>query len=113
MPVWIGSSIRSASLAQDSPEAGGTRVAQHCVRAAGKYGSHPDALLPQSRVTDRINPAMNAVQALGMHACSSAALVDSNALELGEGDNAVLVRCKSSDRSVRAALVTFPPHGGR
>jgi len=56
---------------------------------------------------------MNAVQAFGLHACSSAALVDSDMLELCEGDNAVLVRCKPSDRSVRAALVTFPPHGGR
>jgi hypothetical protein len=63
-------------------------------------------------MADCVNPAMNTVQAFGLYARSSAALVDSGTLELGEGDNTMLIRRQTSDRSVRDAVVTFP-HGGR
>ena len=64
-------------------------------------------------MADCVNPAMNTVQAFGLHARSSASLVDSGTLELGEGDNAMLIRRQPRDRGVRAAVVTFPTHGGR
>jgi len=88
-------------------------MAKHCAWTIGEDSRHPPSLPAQSLVADGVNTAMNAVQAFGVDAPSSAAFVDSDTIELGEGDHAVLVGSKTRDECIRGAVVTFPTHVGR
>jgi hypothetical protein len=62
-------------------------------------------------MADGVNPTMNAVQTAGVHPGGAALAVNAQPLELGEGDDTVLVRCQASDRGVRGGVGEFCMHG--
>lgn len=64
-------------------------------------------------MSDGVNTAMNAVQALCLDATGSAPIVDPSLIELRNGNHAVLIRGKSGDELVRIGIGAFPSHGGR
>jgi hypothetical protein len=64
-------------------------------------------------VSDGVNTAMKAVQALGLDAGPSTALADTGAFELREGDHTVLVRRNPGNDGVRIVVGEFPSHVGR
>jgi hypothetical protein len=110
--AWDGD-MHEPPLGKELPECGGAGVTEDGVRAAGEHRCHPSAFLAEAPVADGVHSAMKAVQALGLSARSTPAIMDTRAFELRKGDHAVLVRRKPGNDGVRIVVGEFPSHGGR
>ncbi len=103
--------MREPPLGEQLPERSRAGVAQNGLGSTGKHRRQASPFLAQPDVPDRVNTAMNAVQAAGSFPRGSALAANSEFFELRERDNAVLVRRQPGDRGVRSAVGEFCMHG--
>jgi len=57
-------------------------MAEHCALSARKHRRHPSPLIAQGCVADRVDTAMNAVQAAGRDAARDPARIDPATIQL-------------------------------
>ena len=82
--------VSCAFRRQHSPERGGAQVTKGSTLATGQYRCHPSPLIADVGVTDRVDTAMNAVQAPGPDAVGDSAPGDPMCTQLRRRDHAVL-----------------------
>jgi hypothetical protein len=97
-----------ASRCSQSPCRGRPAMAEHRGRPARQHGGHPRAVGRQQRMSDRVDAAVDAVQATRTHAVLRRARAQAGAGELGERHDAVLARGQPGDQRVRCAGSTTP-----
>jgi hypothetical protein len=78
--------------------------------AARQHRCHPSAFIAQSPMPDRVNPAMNAVQAASAEATRNTGWGKASRRDLRGGDHAMLVRGDAGDRYVRPRSGSFLSH---
>jgi hypothetical protein len=67
-------------------------MTEYSVGTARDHPRDPSALATKAGVSNRVNTAMNAVQAPRLNAASAATVANSRLLELRDGHHTVLVR---------------------
>jgi hypothetical protein len=107
--AWDGD-VHETPLGKELPERRRAGVTENRIRAAGEHGRHPSAFLAEAAMADGVNTAMNAVQPLGLDAPSDALAPNSESLELGERNHAVLIGRKPCDRGVLGGVGKFLTH---
>jgi hypothetical protein len=98
--------------AKHPPESRRTHVAEDGARTTREHPRHPLPLLAESAVSDRVYPAVNAMQAARSHPSTPTALVNARALKLLERDHPVLPFRNAGDYGVWGLLGAFPTHVG-
>jgi hypothetical protein len=63
-------------------------------------------------VTNRENTAMNAMKTPGLDSAQATPLANAGRIELGHGDDTVLVRSQECNYGVRIAIGALPTHVG-
>jgi hypothetical protein len=104
--------VDETPLGKELPERGRAGMAENCVLAAREHGRHPSAFLAEPKVADGVNTAMKAVQALGAYAARHTPAMNARALELSQGNDAVLVGRQACYDGVLASVATFCTHVG-
>ena len=94
----------SVSLVDNAPKLGCAPVTQDRAVTARKDRSEPLALTVQSRMTDRVDPAVDAVKNASGHAPLNRALRQTSPKQLAVRDHAVLTRRDCRDDPVGVAL---------
>jgi hypothetical protein len=81
--------------------------------AAGQDRCHPSPFIAEPPVPDRVNPAMNAVEAAGSHSTGNTGVGKASGRDLRGAQDAVLVRSEPRDPGIRPAIVAFFSHSER
>ena len=102
---------RRSSLPQ-SPEVRGRPVAERGALAAGEHGGHSPSRSVEPRVADRVNPAVDDVEAPGGHAVVDRAGPEAEVPQLGAGDHAMLDVREVRDLPVDGGLRAFTSYIG-
>jgi hypothetical protein len=100
---------RPLARTDDAPEGTRARVAEEGFRTDREYGRHPAPFSAQAGVANRENRTMNAVELPALQPSGPTLPVDAGALQLSEGDHAVLASCDPSGDFVGVA--EFCMHG--
>jgi|SRR5215203_6213228 len=88
-------------------------MAERGAIAARQHGRHPPPSVAELRVTDRVDTAMNAVEAGGGHAARNTGWGEAGGSKLIGAHYPVLVRRDTRNHRVRAAIVAFLSHSER
>ena len=70
MNEWLVPTGYTLPIRKHLPESGGTDMAEHRSPPACQYRRHPSPFIADVGMADRVDTAMNAVQAAGGHAVS-------------------------------------------
>jgi len=90
----------SGKRLQHLPQLGRASVAENGAIATGEHGRHPPSLIAQPGMSDRVHPAVHAVQSSCANPPSNAGLSQSGLDQLGERHDAVLAPGDDCDRGV-------------
>ena len=93
-----------------APQRGCAPVAEDGGLAAGKHRRHPPAFVAEPGMADRVNAAMDTMQASRPPVSPNRRFAQSGVAELANRDDAVLLRCHGGDCCVWCGA--FLPHGG-
>jgi hypothetical protein len=94
----------------ESPQRCCTAMAQHRAIAAGENRGHPAPLRTQPRVTDRVNPTVDSVQAVRAHPAADHRLTKARAKQLLGRDYPVLVARDGGHSCLDVAPGEFRAH---
>ena len=91
----------------DAPQRTRRPVAEHRARTAREHGGHPAAVPAQDRVTDRVDPTVDAVEAPGCDAVGDRLPSESDGPQLTRRDDAVLPGGERRDPPVHGPWADF------